>query len=72
MILKFIRRNGGGGYCSKSTMHTVLAQLYAPPFCIVRIVQRKRRGERLNDTLCPELNMPPPHPTHRYKAVSGY
>ena len=46
----------GHGNCG-----TVLARLYAPPFCIV--VRRKRRGGgRLSEVLhlCPELT--PPHP----------
>ena len=41
---------------------TVLARLYAPPFCIV--VRRKRRGGRLIEvcTNAPNLRPPPPPP----------
>ena len=42
--------------------NTVLAQLYAPPFCIE--VRRKRRGGRLIEvcTNAPNLRPPPPPP----------
>ena len=51
-----------------SSVSTVLARLYAPPFCIV--VRRKRRGGRLIEscTYAPSLHPPP---TLRYKVVPG-
>ena len=49
-----------------STSGTVLARIYAPPFCVV-VRQKRRRGGRLIEicTNAPSLRPPPPppHPT---------